>query len=72
MDNFDFLCEVFNDYCIKHKLPLDMSAYDILHGNNYGTIQEDQSNLIDLTEDQIQWIKRFIIIWEEITEWKNI
>ena len=68
MDNFDFLCEVFNDYCIKHKLPLDMSADDILHGNNYGTIQEDQSNLIDLTEDQIQWIKRFIIIWEEITE----
>ena len=72
MDNFDFLSEVFNDYCVKNNLPLNMSADDILHGNNYGTIQEDQSNLIDLTEDQIQWIKRFIIIWEEITEWKNI
>ena len=38
------------------------------YSKNYGTIQEDQSNLIDLTEDQIQWLKRFIIIWEEITE----
>ena len=53
MDNFDYLSEVFNDYCIKHNLPLDMSADDILHENKY-------SNLIDLTEDQIQWLKRFI------------
>ena len=68
MDNFDYLSEVFNDYCIKHNLPLNMSTDDILHRNNYGTIQEDQSNLIDLTDDQIQWLKRFIIIWEEITE----
>ena len=68
MDNFDFLSEVFNDYCVKNNLPLDMSADDILYSKNYGTIQEDQSNLIDLTDDQIQWLKRFIIIWEEITE----
>ena len=68
MDNFDFLCEVFNDYCVKNNLPLDMSADDILFGHNYGTIQEDQSTLIDLTDDQIQWLKRFIIIWEDITE----
>ena len=35
MDNFDFLSEVFNDYCVKNNLPLNMSADDILHGNNY-------------------------------------
>ena len=67
MDNFDYLSEVFNDYCIKHKLPLDMSADDILHGNFHGTTFENESNLIDLTEDNIQWLRKFIEIWENLT-----
>ena len=31
MDNFDFLTEVLSDYCIKHNLPLDMSADDMIY-----------------------------------------
>jgi hypothetical protein len=67
MDNFDYLSEVFNDYCIKHKLPLNMSADDILHGNFHGTMYENENALIDLTEEQIQWIRKFIEVWENLT-----
>ena len=59
MDIFDYLSEVFNDYCVKHNLPLDMSADDMLHGNF-------QSDLLDLTEDQIEWLRRFIQLWEDL------
>ena len=38
MDNFDYFSEVLNDYCVKHGLPLDMSADDILHGHFHGTM----------------------------------
>ena len=31
MDNFDYLTEVLNDYCIKYNLPLDMSADDMIY-----------------------------------------
>jgi len=66
MDNFDYLSEVFNDYCIKHKLPLDMSADDILYGKFHSTIYENDHELIDLTEDQEQWLRKFIEIWENL------
>ena len=31
MDNFDYLTEVLNDYCIKYNLPIDMSADDMIY-----------------------------------------
>ena len=66
MDNFDYLSEVFNDYCVKHGLPLNMSADDMLHGNFYGTVLENEHDPIDLTEDQIEWLRRFIQLWEDL------
>ena len=67
MDNFDYFSEVLNDYSVKHGLPLDMSADDILHGHFHGTMHENEHELIDLTEDQIQWLKKFIQLWEDLT-----
>ena len=70
MDNFDYLSEVFNDYCIKHKLPLDMSADDMIH-----EIYNLQENIIfkcntvnyDRYKKNLEWLDRFRKIWEELT-----
>ena len=59
----DYLNEVLHDYCVKHNLPLDMSADDMLHGKFHSTIFENEHELIDLTEDQIEWLEKFIHLY---------
>ena len=65
MDNFDYLTEVFNDYCIKNDLPLDISADDMIH---YFYNQDDvfKKNPYHLTDQNVKWLKRFLIIWGDI------
>ena len=58
MDNFDYLSVVFDDYCIKHGLPLDVSADDMLYGDFQG--------IKELTESNKQWLRKFIQLWEEL------
>ena len=65
MDNFDYLTEVLNDYCIKHNLPLDMSADDMIYYfNNNDDVFE--KNPYHLTNANIDWLKAFLIIWGQI------
>ena len=54
MDEFDFLSEVFTDYCSKHTLPL-MSADDLLASGHA------------LTDEQKEWLNKFIEVWEKLT-----
>ena len=61
MDNFDYLCEVFNDYCIKHKLPLDISADDMLHDFKYNKVN------YYLSKPNLEWLNKFCKVWEELT-----
>jgi len=65
MDNFDYLTEVFYDYCIKHKLPIDISADDMIYYfyNNDDSFKE---NPYYLTDQNVEWLRRFIIIWGKI------
>ena len=65
MDNFDYLTEVLNDYCIKYNLPLDMSADDMIYYfyNNDDSFKE---NPYHLTDKNVEWLRRFIIIWGKI------
>ena len=65
MDNFDYLTEVFNDYCIKHDLPLDMSADDMIH-YFYNNDDSFKKNPYHLTDQNVAWLRRFIIIWGTI------
>ena len=46
MDNFDYLTEVLNDYCIKHDLPIDMSADDMIYYfyNNFLFVLHNQQS----------------------------
>ena len=65
MDNFDYLTEVLNDYCIKYNLPIDMSADDMIYYfyNNDDSFKE---NPYHLTDQNVKWLRRFIIIWGDI------
>ena len=65
MDNFDYLTEVFNDYCIKNNLPIDMSADDMIY---YFYNQDDsfKEKPYNLTDQNVEWLKRYIIIWGDI------
>ena len=65
MDNFDYLTEVFNDYCIKNNLPLDISADDMIH---YFYNQDDsfKKNPYHLTDQNVEWLRSYIIIWGKI------
>ena len=49
MDNFDYLTEVLNDYCIKYNLPIDMSADDMIYYfyNNDDSFKENPYHLTD-------------------------
>ena len=65
MDNFDYLTEVLNDYCIKHNLPIDMSADDMIY-YFYNNDDSFKKNPYHLTDSNVEWLRRFIIIWGKI------
>ena len=65
MDNFDYLTEVFYDYCIKHKLPIDISADDMIY-YFYNNDDSFKKNPYNLTDKNVEWLRRFIVIWGEI------
>ena len=65
MDNFDFLTEVFSDYCIKNNLPLDVSADDMIY-YFYNQDESFKKKPYHITDVNVKWLRRFIKIWGDI------
>ena len=65
MDNFDFLTEVFSDYCIKNNLPLDVSADDMIY-YFYNQDELFKKKPYHITDVNVKWLRRFIKIWGDI------
>ena len=59
MNQLDFLSDVLEEFCYKHKLPF-MSAADLLYGYMY---MEH-----DLTKRQRDWLHTYINVWDTIQE----
>ena len=63
VDRIDLLCEILQDFCTKHDLPL-MSADDLLYSNE---LSEGKT----LTEDQKCWLRAYISTWDTVMEEDN-
>jgi len=49
LDGLGFLCEVYADYVVKHKLPM---------------ISADEQDWNELTPSQRVWIQQFQLLWD--------
>ena len=49
LDGIGFLCEVYQDYCKKHSLPL---------------VSADEQDWNELTPSQRVWIQQFQLLWD--------
>lgn len=49
LDGLGFLCEVYQDYCKLHSLPL---------------VSADEQDWHELTPSQRVWIQQFQLLWE--------
>tara|TARA_E500000331_G_C16864556_1_gene543421 strand:- start:193 stop:387 length:195 start_codon:yes stop_codon:yes gene_type:complete len=49
LDGLGFLCEVYQDYCKKHSLPL---------------VSADEQDWNELTPSQRVWIQQFQLLWD--------
>ena len=49
LDGLGFLCEVYADYVVKHKLPM---------------ISADELDWNELTPSQRVWIQQFQLLWD--------
>ena len=49
LDGLGFLCEVYADYVVKHKLPM---------------VSADEQDWNELTQSERVWIEQFQILWE--------
>lgn len=49
LDGLGFLCEVYADYVVKHKLPM---------------VSADEQDWNELTPSERVWIEQFQILWE--------
>ena len=49
LDGLGFLCEVYADYVVKHKLPM---------------ISADEQDWHELTPSQRVWIQQFQLLWD--------
>ena len=58
---YDFLQEIYSDYCQKHDLPKigEIGKEVYLSADDYLA-----SDLL-LTEDETSWLKNFITLWEK-------
>ena len=49
LDGLGFLCEVYADYVVKHKLPM---------------VSADEQDWNELTQSEQVWMEQFQILWE--------